>query len=283
MPWLTIALCLLAAAGAALSAPPAKAGAPDEAPSASIEAQITEVHGKVTVYLHDHQDDEGIAAKEGTPLEEGDRVVTGPDGEAEIGLDADSLIALGPRSAFTLTSLERRDSRFGLSAGSLFSKIRALFKSGGGLRVETPTAVAAVRGTEFAVEQAEEGLFRAAVFEEGSVWLSAPNGKGGKTLLAAREETFIERGTKNFYAIRVAPLAHFAGMRQQMKWVARGAETLSKNWKTLTPERRSEIRARQVESGSKKARPKAPRENRGVRSKREQHERRGRRSTRPRH
>ncbi|MBI5200249.1 MAG: FecR domain-containing protein, partial [Elusimicrobia bacterium] len=160
----------------------------------SSDARLVTSEGEVFIYSGDAPDD-GVPAdeKEQAPLQAGDRVHTGADGRAEIGLEGDSILELGPNSDFTVNKLQSEETDFMLGWGRLIAKIKKLGKDKR-LVVRTPTAVAAVRGTEFGVEVAEdEGETHVAVFDEGKVAVSGSEDER-ETMLSANKETEIKRG-----------------------------------------------------------------------------------------
>jgi hypothetical protein len=98
----------------------------------------------------------------GLSIEEYDTVETGPDGYAEVEMDAPSAgstIKIGPDSAFYFESTPRESSKFTtvfqLLRGSLGLKVGRL-ASNEEYGVRTDTAVMAVRGTEFSVDMATD-------------------------------------------------------------------------------------------------------------------------------
>lgn len=111
----------------------------------------------------------------GARLSEGDRVRTGRSGAVEMRLGDGSLVRVGELSDFEVDRLDvdaagaPTASRFSLTAGharawvarQLIAKVAA---AQGAFAVETPTAVAAVRQTDFAVVQAA-AVMRVYTFE----------------------------------------------------------------------------------------------------------------------
>lgn len=185
---------------------------PVRAQDASLDARLTKVEGQVYLFYQDAPE-EAVLAETDCPVEPGDRVRTASDGRAEIGLEDGGVVELGPDSDFALESLERQAPSFSLAFGALVAKLQSLLGPGGRLTVKTPTAVAAVRGTEFAVEHSEdEGETRVGVFDEGRV---AVTSEGGETVLEAEQETSVRQGAPPSAAARLQRLRkHRARMRQ---------------------------------------------------------------------
>lgn len=236
MPKAAVALWLALAAAPAHSQPAAPPAGSDQ-----YDARLTEVKGEVTLYASDEM--EGVPAEKDTPLEPGDRVTTGPDASAEIGLDGTHVISLGASSDFTLESPKRSDSILKLALGSLLAKIQSL-AAGQGLRVRTPTAVAAVRGTEFGVDIPAEtpDETHVGVFDEGRV--EVQGGEGAPELLKSNQETSVRRGQRPLAAYQ---LRRFVRHRRFMRTFRKRAAALRQRWKALPPEKRRELRRNRFE------------------------------------
>lgn len=235
-----------------------------------VDARLTEVKGSVTVYTA--EDPDGSPGEKDMPLEAGDRVKTDADSSAEISFDeGGSVIMLRPLSHFALTQPQRQDSILTLSLGSLLAKINAL---SGRLRVKTPTAVAAVRGTEFGVEIPEENAeeTHVAVFDEGKVEVNTPDETGPAELLIANQETKVGRGTRPMAAYQLKRLVRH---RSNVRSMRKRAQWLRKNWKSLAPEARHALRKKSLE------RMRGKREKLRERIKKNSEERRERKRERP--
>ncbi|MFA6092584.1 MAG: FecR domain-containing protein [Elusimicrobiota bacterium] len=204
------------------------------AQESSWDARLTQVEGEVTVYSQDEKD--GLPGQTEMPLESGDRIVIGANSRAELALDDQSIVELGPRSTFTLESLREDETRFFLELGSLSAKIRSLL-SGRVLRVRTPTAVAAVRGTEFAVES-EEGRTHVGVFDEGRVSVSGTD-DGEAVELSSNQETQVLRGRA---PARAAAMRRLLRMRANIGRLRARRETLRRTWKALPQAERLRLR-----------------------------------------
>lgn len=104
-----------------------------------------------------------IEAVLGAAVHRGDKVVTGPDGSAGILLDDDSRLSLGPNSRVSLAKFEFNltshdgDAEVAINKGTLSVIAGKLTrKNPKALRVRTPAAILAVRGTEFSVQIVDE-------------------------------------------------------------------------------------------------------------------------------
>lgn len=202
------------------------------------DARLGAVKGEVTVYSAG--DEEGAAGEQGMPLEAGDRVVTGEGAGAEVVLDGGSLITLREGSDFAIESASRSDSVFKLALGSLLAKIQKLGAQR--LSVRTPTAVAAVRGTEFGVEL-EGDETHVGVFDEGRVEVSGEAGGPGE-LLIANQETRVAKGGRPLHAYQLQRMMrHRALMRGHGRRIA----AIRKRWKNLPPAARADLRKKALE------------------------------------
>jgi hypothetical protein len=227
-------MTLVAAALAALLSVSACAQSDASVDSNQYDARITAVTGEVTVYPADGAS-EPSAADAGTLLAEGDRVVVSSESTAEISLDGSSLITLGENSDFTLTTLSRTEARLSLAFGSLLAKIQHLGDDR--LRIETPAAVAAVRGTEFGVDfAADGGGAHVGVFDEGRVEVG---GAGGMETLTANQETSVRRGER---PLRAQPLRRFAARRELMRAALRRLDVVHRGWRRIPAARRRALR-----------------------------------------
>jgi hypothetical protein len=221
---------ILAAAAFAAFALAATARAQD---SDRWDARLTAVTGDVVVHPAGGGDE--VSGEAGLPLEEGDRVTTADGSTAEIALDGDSLMTLGADSDFTLEDTRKSASIFSLTLGSLLAKIRKLGSQS--LSVRSPTAVAAVRGTEFGVDvQGDQSSV--GVFDEGRVEVRGR--AGGTTILTPNQETSIERGRA---PERAGPLRRFAGRRAAMRARVRRLALVRRNWRRMAASQRRAARA----------------------------------------
>ncbi len=132
----------------------------------------------------------------GQALAPGDSLVTAGDGSAQIRLSDGSLIDVAPNSNLQLASLDP-----GAAAGSRLASFRLLvgrilariFDLGGGLsklKIRTPTAVIADRGTTFLIDVAPSGATSAAVLS-GQITLAGMGGLGTPVRIAADQESTV--------------------------------------------------------------------------------------------
>ncbi|MCX5792699.1 MAG: FecR domain-containing protein [Elusimicrobia bacterium] len=172
----------------------APAGKADEG---NWDARVYNIRGKV--YLK--QSGEGskwTALARGVPLEDGDTVKTGNKSKADISLDGRGIIALSPSSVFEMKTLRHKSSSFILRAGRFVAKVTGLKERLEAMELRTPTAVAAVRGTEFAMNYAADSEETAVtIFDEGQVLVTSLDGAGNpvgnSVMLTPRHEVKIKK------------------------------------------------------------------------------------------
>ncbi|MEO1481374.1 MAG: FecR domain-containing protein [Myxococcota bacterium] len=92
----------------------------------------------------------------GDRLNVGSVIRTGSDGSARLLMDDDSVLNIGPDSELRVrryqVSEKRRRVSLRLTAGRLWARVTRIFGGRKNFEVETPNAVAGVRGTEFVVD-----------------------------------------------------------------------------------------------------------------------------------
>ncbi|MCX5794428.1 MAG: FecR domain-containing protein [Elusimicrobia bacterium] len=227
------------------------------------EARLTEVKGEVTVFTSEEPD--GVPGDQDMPLAAGDRVKTAADASAEVTLSGEHCVLLRAGSELAVTSVKRSRCVLTLALGSLLAKIQTL--AGGGFQVQTPAAVASVRGTEFGVEvdAAQPDQTHVGVFDEGKVEVSGQTGQ--PELLKSNQETSVRRGARPLAAYQ---LRRFARHRQFMRAFRKRAQAVRNGWRALGLQarlgKRREMlqRLRQVrEQRLEKARQKAQQKLRG--------------------
>lgn len=214
------------------------ASVPLRAQETNWDARLGAVSGDVTIVPADGSAE--VSGEAGMPLEEGDRVVVGDSGAAEVALDGTSLLSVRAKSDLKLENTAKGSSTFFLAIGSLFAKIETL--GARSLRVRTPTAVAAVRGTEFGV-MTDGATSHVGVFDEGRVEVSGEAG-GKPELLRANQETSVKKGAGPGHAVQ---LRRFVRHRAHMRGHGRRLAALKAKWKALPPEERRAARAKAIE------------------------------------
>lgn len=108
-------------------------------------------------------------------LQKDDQIKTGPNGKARIVLEDESVIVIGELSLFRISAVEydsateRKNAEFHLENGLARAKVTKLKTDDSAFTITTPTAVAGVRGTEFAVEALRDKKLTTVTVFEGAV------------------------------------------------------------------------------------------------------------------
>jgi hypothetical protein len=131
-------------------------------------------------------------AEVGQPLFTGDSVMTGKDSKAEVSFMDGTSVRISERTRLVVAQADTLRS-LKLLWGKLWAKVAKLSSAQCRFQVETPTAVAGVRGTVFRVEVDPDAATRVAV-EEGEVEVSEPRLSPRMVRLAARRQSFFRRG-----------------------------------------------------------------------------------------
>jgi len=133
-------------------------------------------------------------AELGQALFPGDSVRTGKDSRAELAFSDGTTLRLAENSRLYIQQADTVRS-FKLLWGKIWSKVAKLADTGVRFQVETPTAVAGVRGTVFRVEIGPDSTSRVAV-EEGEVDVYQPRLARRIVRLAALREAFVRRNAE---------------------------------------------------------------------------------------
>jgi len=177
--------------------PPANAG--------RIEAKLTYLEGDVSLT----RDKARLPAELDMVLLPGDTVETGKDAQAEVTFDDSSAINLDPESRFGITELVKdsasgqRTVKTDLFSGELKAQIAKLAQNST-FEIESPTAVAAVRGTEFIVAYREGQPTQVTVLA-GRVGVRRPGKREAEVFIQEHERLFIRLAERPGRPFRLAP------------------------------------------------------------------------------
>ncbi|MDD5208812.1 MAG: FecR family protein [Elusimicrobiales bacterium] len=125
-----------------------------------------------------------------TPLKQGDEMRTSRASTVEIFMDDGSKVKLAPLSAFRMSAEDKETVSLGLYFGRVRSWVKKFSKK---FEVRTPSAVCAVRGTDFMVSADAEGNSRVEVYE-GSVLTG--DSRGNSSLVREGQFSEIPSGGK---------------------------------------------------------------------------------------
>ncbi len=185
-------------------------------------ALIEEVEGLVRVARA--SDGAIVEAEEDMELAQGDGVTTLEDGAATISFMDDHLVKLSENSTILVAEVRPRSAsgslwaRIKLMSGGLFASLGELTGEDAAFAVETPTAVAAVKGTTFSVESSGEDTTVSVL--EGAVDAASAteDGKWGERVsIAPGNESVIRGWMKERPAIRRIPEARRKIIGERMK------------------------------------------------------------------
>ena len=136
----------------------------------------------------------------------GDKIYTKLESRVELKMFDGTIIKIGENSLFTINKMEKEEEKssmsFGLSFGSLWAKFKKVFSSDSERKISTPTAVVAVRGTEFGVEVDPQTGKTDVKVKEGKV--NVTNNRGtNSTDVGANQQTSMDQngnssGTQNY-------------------------------------------------------------------------------------
>ncbi|MBI3507735.1 MAG: FecR domain-containing protein [Proteobacteria bacterium] len=223
-----------------------------QAPTAMVawDARLSSVQGEVAIVLRGDAQTRQAAA--GTPVDRGDEIRTGADGRVELALSSEGMIELGPNSSLTVANLEEKHTFIDLARGTLVAKLKWLKSEGRRLEVRSPTAVCAVRGTEFGVEVAEDGKTDVAVFDEGKVAVHPKDSPTVQdTLIEPHQEVTVAPGPavniqhregKAFLEVR--KIERLERHRERLERVRARQEEMRRSWTPIPRQERQRARVR---------------------------------------
>jgi len=217
----------------------------DQATTVNIEGLINFMAGDVKIV------DGGTvsAAKIGDTVKQGMTVKTGPRAVADIYF-GDNVIRILENSSVVMTELvrnvadNRENSEFYVENGKMFSRVTRKLVDGEKFRVNTPTSVAGVRGTEFIVSE-EEGKSNIACID--GVVVVKEQGSDDSTYkeVEAGKEANVEKGKP----ISVADLKE--QNRANIKKIKDDIKAIREDIRRKFEEQRDEIRQAVIDEKAK--------------------------------
>lgn len=217
-----------------------KSGNYGQSQSQSWDARLKVVSG--TVMVKTIAGDEWSKITGEMPLDPNDVVKTAADGIAELYIDDKGSITLGRNTELEITELVQEDTIFTLNVGSLVAKVKHFLNEKYKMQVRTPSAVCAVRGTEFAVEYSQMGKESSvAVFDEGRVAVTQADDSGKEQqeyLLEKNTEIHFDPSHKRFRAIPLSRMGRYRGSIVTMR--TRLASL--KGWRPRSLTKRADLR-----------------------------------------
>lgn len=183
-------------------------------------AVLSSYDGDVQVRLND--EDSWGEAITGMLLQEEDSIKTGVDGKAKIVLSDESVITVGALSVFLIKSVSEdyetgdRNVLFNLEQGTVRARVTKLQTSTSSFEIQTPTAVAGVRGTDFVVEMNPKNDEAIVTVLEGQVEVGARIGVIKEKILLMKEETSSVKNGRKPEAPRKADTDKLQGFREKL-------------------------------------------------------------------
>lgn len=147
--------------------------------------------------------DTSTKAVPGVLVRQGDQIRTGRDGGVRLLLGGSAVVDLGANTSMviTRTGTSSSETKLKLWSGRLWARVSSLFGNDAKFEVESPNAVAGVRGTEFIFDVAPDGGTDITVLD-GSVAVTARD--GGPTRLLEIGDRVSAKDTKSLQAGRVS-------------------------------------------------------------------------------
>jgi FecR protein len=221
--------------------------------------RLVEVNGKV--WIQTPGADETIA-RAGLTLAPGTKILTGPEGKAEISLEDGSIIIVQQNSSMVLSGIKRQKKKktsILIFFGRIWNKVSIAVGGRAGYEVNTPIVVCGVRGTEFETAVADDGSVRVRV-DEGTVGVA---GDGEDKTVNKDQE--IDADTDGVGKIRSAK-----EKADWEKWRNEKRERLKTNGRSIMDDVKSRIMIRKQKLESLRARQKDIEEKRKLALKRAQ-------------
>ncbi len=205
-----------------------------------IQARFGEMSGDVQLLSQGAVD--WIDAHTDLPLQSGDQIRVGDDGEAVLVMSDHALWTLRANSEAAIGYTTSTEGRLSLRTGTLLGKVLPQNGLSQEWRFETPTAVCAVRGTEFVIAHDDEEGTHLGVFE-GVVEMGAAEsaaGEGTLVMIRANEEGLLRHGQ----ALRKLNQHSFWIRQQQhrLPLLRQRLQRVRDTWSPFTPSYRNELR-----------------------------------------
>ncbi len=169
-----------------------------------MDGRITFLHGDVKVRKNEKA--EWTTPAVGDAISQGSRMTTGKASSAEITFHDKNSIFLKPNTALGITKSEKRGpsysvNNFYLTTGRAITRVKKATGSDSRININTPSAIASVRGTEFRVSVDDEAAMRTEVLT-GTVNVKAAD---MTVRLSEGEGTYVKKGTVPVTARKLLP------------------------------------------------------------------------------
>lgn len=158
-----------------------------------VAGRVTALQGEVLLRPNGGGDWQPLAV--GAPLSQGDRIRTGQDGGVEIAFPDQVILQVRARTDLEVTAARRKSAayliyRLRMASGRILSRVRRLTGRERRMIIQTPSAVASIRGTSFRLGVDEGATTRCGVLD-GHVGVAA-----GRSVVEvpAGQGTFVQKG-----------------------------------------------------------------------------------------
>lgn len=221
-------------------------GLPRDVQRQAWDARIVEYAGRVLVRFKGDPEWRWRKLTGNIPLEMGDSLRTGPASHALIALSGKGILHLKENSFLKLADLRRPRSLFDLREGTLLMKILSLISLGLEMEVETRSAVASVRGTEFGVSVLARDLTAVSVYYKGRLEVSGrpadkPSGRLGQVFLDPWRETLVRYGHPPAVPRNLQTMKDH---KEDIRRLDSKLEASKLDWKPMTSQERRSLRQR---------------------------------------
>jgi hypothetical protein len=154
-------------------------------------------------------------------------------------MDGETVFRLQADSRFKVLKIFPNNTQLELSQGGLLAKVKPVAREEEAMIIKMPTAVVAIRGTEFGAETGD-GVSHVGVFDEGHVAVAGAWGHE-HVLLEPNQETHVPLSN-----VPEPPqkLLRFKARRAQMANVRVRQSYWSRNWEPMSPIERARVRQR---------------------------------------
>ncbi len=238
-------------------------------------AALAQTSGKLTqaqgaVFVKEGESAE-VPGKVGATLAGGSRIRTGPDGQAEVVFPDGSKLQVRPSTSVALSGAKRAEQKSSvvLFFGRVWSKVTRSVGGETSYEVNTPNAVAGVRGTEFETAVADDGTAKVVV-TEGKVAVGSDvdseseevsrgeettaDGKGVGDASASKGEQQWDKFSKDGSARAKKEGGKLAtGMRERLDTRAKKLAALRERQSQLIKQRDSALKRAEMGDGSAQA------------------------------
>lgn len=206
---------------------------------ASVTASLSGVNGKVEV----SKGVSWVTAKDGDNIDVGVKMRTGADGSCLVTWGGGNAVKMQSLTSMTLEQLEKdgekENSRFSISKGKALAKAKKLTAPDSSFSVSTPTAIAGVRGTDFAVRVV--GNVSSVQVIDGSVEVGMDGSE--PVVVEAGFEVTVPEGISSIPSPEPIPPVELKELQQNMNEVTSATETRMETLKEATKDEVNKVEA----------------------------------------